>query len=800
MNLLVSYDWLRSYVALRETPEVFGARLSLSGPGVERIHSLKEAFQHITVGHVLKMEVHPHADKLHLVTVDLGTRHLKLVCGGSNVQVDQWVVVAEVGAKVRWHGEGDFVTLAPAEIRGVKSEGMICAANEIGLFDAFPHAEKEILDLGQALPDAKLRAGLNVGDLLGLSSDAILDIEVTSNRPDAMNMVGIAREAAAVLNRPLLWKPAPKIKAPIGKPYPVTVRAKKVCPRFTAIKIEGVKVGASPWWMKRRLIAAGVRPINVLVDITNYVMLELGQPMHVYDAKKLAGEKLDVRFAKAGEALAALDGKTYSLGETMLVIADAEKPVGVAGVMGGEATGVTSDTETIVFEAANFDPVSVRRTARALNLYSDAQLRFEKGLSVEGPTDALARAVELCLSLAGGTIVSSVTDIREAPYRAAKYTIGLPDFSALIGVPLQKTQILETLKRLGFGVKIVGKKLTATVPWWRDHDISAGCDLVEEVARVVGYAQIPAIFPAGLPTRAVDPELIWEDRLKTVAKGAGFTELYSYSFVSRELMTKAGYDPEKMLRVQNALTSDFVCMRTTLLPSLLQTVEENQDRFSTQRLFEIAHVYYPKANSLPEERLELGAAVFGVKDAWREAKGFVEHALDACGIDVKEVDWRALTDDAFWHPGRTVQAYFSGTLLATVGELHPLIAERFKLNDRVALIDLPIHTLLKFVTDAKRYTPIPAYPEAKRDLAFVIDRDVTVQILSAEMKKVSSLLTDVQWFDTYRGEHVEKGKKSVALHLVFGAADRTLETKEVDEAMALIQVQLEKTFGIVVRR
>jgi phenylalanyl-tRNA synthetase beta chain len=400
MNILASFDWLKEYLALKETPEQFAARVSLSGPGVERLYPQGQELEGIVLGLVREVNPHPNADKLRVAKVDAGSA-LSIVCGGSNLAVGQWVAVAKVGAKVKWHGEGELVELKPTEIRGVASEGMICAANEIGLFDAFPHAEREILVLNDALELNALKAGSPLADVLGLAGDVVMDIEVTTNRPDAAGMVGLAREAAAILKRPFTWKPAAKIPASKAK-FAVTVADKKLCPRYLAVKLGGIKVGPSPWWLKRRLLSAGLRPVNNVVDITNFVMLELGHPIHAFDAEKLAGEAIEVRRARAGESMAALDGKTYTFDDSTLVIADAEKPVAVAGIMGGEHSGVTGATTSLVFEAATFDPVSVRRSARKLNLYSDAQLRFEKGLSTEAPALALVRAVELCLELAGG--------------------------------------------------------------------------------------------------------------------------------------------------------------------------------------------------------------------------------------------------------------------------------------------------------------------------------------------------------------------------------------------------------------
>jgi phenylalanyl-tRNA synthetase beta chain len=803
MNILASFDWLKEYLALKETPEQFAARVSLSGPGVERLYPQGQELEGIVLGLVREVNPHPNADKLRVAKVDAGSA-LSIVCGGSNLAVGQWVAVAKVGAKVKWHGEGELVELKPTEIRGVASEGMICAANEIGLFDAFPHAEREILVLNDALELNALKAGSPLADVLGLAGDVVMDIEVTTNRPDAAGMVGLAREAAAILKRPFTWKPAAKIPASKAK-FAVTVADKKLCPRYLAVKLGGIKVGPSPWWLKRRLLSAGLRPVNNVVDITNFVMLELGHPIHAFDAEKLAGEAIEVRRARAGESMAALDGKTYTFDDSTLVIADAEKPVAVAGIMGGEHSGVTGATTSLVFEAATFDPVSVRRSARKLNLYSDAQLRFEKGLSTEAPALALVRAVELCLELAGGVVASAVVDVSAGKYKPQQFSVETAEVNALIGVDLPVKEMKDTLSRLGFKVGGTSKKITAVVPWWRDHDIESGRDLVEEMARVYGYANIPAIVPVGVATQPVDAELVWEDRVRTLAKGAGYTETYSYSFVSKELLEKAGYSAAHALRIQNPLSTDFEFMRPSLLPSLIQTVVENQERFRAQQLFEVAHVYVhptdaaPSAwKTLPVEALHLGAARLGGEQAWREAKGFVEHLLAELGI--QGVTWTALKDETFWHPGRSVQAFQGEHLLATVGELHPSIAEAFKLEGRLALVSMPLAEVFGHATATKAYVPLPVFPEAKRDLAVVVDRGVEASNLIREMREANPLVKQVEWFDTYIGKGLADGKKSVAFHLVFATPERTLSSEEVDAAMERIEQILKQRVGAEVRR
>jgi phenylalanyl-tRNA synthetase beta chain len=824
MNSLVSYSWLSDYVDLSKiTPDEFAKRMSLCGPAVEKIVPRDADLDRVVVGRIKAIKPHPNADKLRLVTVDIGKRSIDLVCGGTNLEDGQWVAVALVGAKVRRHGEGDLIELKPAEIRGVKSEGMICSANEIGLFDAFPHADRQILDLGKAIPKLNVKPGTPLADLLGLTGDVVMDIEVTANRVDAMGLVGMAREASAILGRRMrVTSHESRVTSPKSKsgshaltpsrphaPVYVTVHDKNLCPRYMAVRINGVTNGASPWWMKQRLMSAGHRPISTLVDITNYVLLESAQPMHVFDVKKMAhgakGAEIHVRLAKKGEKIKALDGKTYDLDVKSLVIADAKHPVAVAGVMGGEATGVDDSTTDIIFECATFDPVSVRRTSRRLNLYSDSQLRFEKGLSTESVPPAMARAIELTLDLCGGDVAGPAVDVRAGGYKARAFSISAEDVAARIGVDLPIAKQVKILKDLGFRVAVKGKTMAATIPWWRDHDIEASVDLTEEIARVYGYGNIPARLPVGdLPPRKPDAELFWEDKVKVIAKGAGLTEAYSYSFVSDDLYRKADFNPAVCLKVQNPLSEEFVNMRTSLLPSMLQIVSENAERSKEQRVFEVANVYVRASGighrawkDLPDEQLQLAGAFLDGEESWKGAKGFVEHLLDELGI--KGVSWRRISEQGFWHTGRSVQAFVGEKLLATVGEVDPRIRANFKIDGRLALVECPLEEVFALAKTANAYEAPSPFPDSKRDLAIVVPHDVEYGDVARTIKEIDPIVQTVEWFDTYEGKGVPAGKKSLAIHLTFSSREKTLTTEEVDGLMERIGLKMKDKFKAEIR-
>lgn len=804
MNILASWNWLNELVDLKGlTPDVVAARVSLSGPGIEKLIPQGKDLDQVVVGRIQSIEPHPNADKLRVTKVDIGGAVATIVCGGSNIAEGQWVAVAKIGAKVRWHGEGDSIELKPIEIRGVASEGMICAANEIGLADAFPHGDREILDLGKELPAQEWKAGTPLAEALDLT-DVLLDTEITTNRPDAMGMFGFAREVAVIMERPLTLPLSQDIeegKEALSVSVSGEREGKPLCSRFMAVKLDGVTVGTSPWWLKRRLLAAGLRPINTLVDITNYLVLEQAQPLHAYDAAKVQGSLRAAPVEKQTKLLA-LDGQTYTLEPGMLAIHDDTGPIGIAGVMGGASTAVSEATTSVIFEVATFDDVSIRRTARALNISSDASKLFEKGLSSEAPTVALARVVELCQALAGGTVVSEVADVRPNAYEPAAFSITEVLAQSIIGVPMEGATMQSILERLGFEVVRKNGLLTATVPWWRDHDIEDGRDLVEEIARVYGYANMTPVFPAGMSPVPSHPSFAFETRLRRALKGFGATETMGYSFVSRQDLEKTGLQADAALKLQNPLSQDHEFMRPSLIPSMLAAVVENQERAHDLHLFELSRIYdwNPKKAPLPEERDRLAIALVHGDDVWAEAKGVAEALLLELGIHGGA--WSRVENEAVWHPGRSIRYTLEGEVLMTIGELHPKMAEAWKIDVRVGLVDGDVEALARHAASAKAYQPLPQFPGVERDLALVVDERVTIgSIQEALMTKLehAGLLRDVEWFDTYRGKGLEEGKKSEAFHLRFRADDRTLSSEEVDAFMVKGTELAQDLFGAVIR-
>lgn len=792
MDLRISYNWLREYVDTKLSPEEFARRVSLSGPSVERILRLAEAFERIVVGRVEEIQKHPNAAKLVIARVNLGSESRELVCGGTNLREGMSVAVALPWARVRWHGEGECITLEEAEIRGVKSAGMICAANEIGLAELFPmKGTHEILDLTKV----DVRPGTPLAKGLGLD-DAILSIEVTGNRPDAYSAIGLAREAAAILDAKFLWK-EPKFPKAAGKTgLSARIAAPGLCARYEAALVAGLRVGDSPLWMKRRLTSAGARSINTVVDITNYVMLELGQPMHAFDAGKLNGGII-VRKARTGEKIKALDGKTYALTPDMLVIADAEKPIAIAGVIGGEESAVGSETREVVFESAAFDPVSIRRTARALGIQTDSSLRFEKGLSAEGTSGALARAV----TLSGGELAAHL-DRRTKPRRQKSVRLPLADVARLIGVAIPPARIKKILQSLGFAATLRGQVLAARVPHYRAQDIESGRDLVEEIARIYGYHNLPAVIPSGeIPVRPLDAEFVWEERLREAFAAAGYTEIVSYSLISQSMLERLDIPPAEPLRLANPLSADLLYLRTELLSSMLATIGENQGHVQNGALFEVAHVYLPRATDLPDEVSRALGAVFGdgsSGDLFYAAKGFVEGFFSRHGV----AGWSfesATHSSRIFHPARQLAVLVEGERVGVIAEVHPRILRAFGLDHRVAVFDLDVRAFVSHVKTKRSYEPIPLYPAGKRDVSFVVPARLPYAEIAETLRRAEPLLASLELFDTYVGKGVPEGKKSMAFHLEYRLPVRTLTSEEVDAAHERVLHAVREKLGGTVR-
>jgi phenylalanyl-tRNA synthetase beta chain len=793
MNILVSDKWLRGYVKTPKTPEQIAAALSRIGPAVERIHRQGADLENVLVGKIVSIEKHPNADKLRIVIADIGSKKLRIVCGGSNLRDGQLIAVALVGARVRWHGEGELVTLEPATIRGEKSDGMICGANEIGLATMFPHAEREVMDITST--DAK--PGTTLAKALGLG-DAIYEIEVTTNRPDAFGVVGIAREVAAATGGTFVWKES-KVESQKSKvdALKISIQQKKLCSRYQGALMENVTVKESPAWLKGCLTSAGARPINCVVDITNFAMLELGEPMHAFDADKVEGG-IVVRNAKAGEKILALDGNTYTLKPEMLVIADAKKVLAVAGVIGGEASKVTEKTKRIILEAASFDATSVRRTARVLNLRTDAVMRFEKHVPQGLTSPALARAIQLVHELCGGTLVATV-DVVGAKEKLPKVSIPLATLISRIGVKLSATEVEKLLASIGIKAT-VGTMVSATVPYWRAGDITIAEDLVEEVARLHGYDTLPSVLPPGVSGEAADPSLAWETVVRNALVGAGADDLINISLVGDELLAKSGEADAPTVRVANPLNVDLGALRPSHRARLLQTVRENEKVQQHGMVFEIGNVWEPNADEreLPDEYPSLGIVVWGSDANFFRAKGLIERAASALRLPLTFARVESTND--FWHPGRSVIVHHGEGRIGMLGELTPDARANAGIESRAAYAELDLRELYvnaKLIVDFRAPSK---FPPVLRDVAFICDRRTEHGMIVGAIKSIDPLITSVELFDHYEGKGIPEGKKNLGYHLTYQSPERTLNSGEVDAIHAKVATLLETKFKASIRQ
>ncbi len=802
MNILASYEWIREYLKTDADARKFADEMSVKSMSVERMDDVAGRFQHIVVGRVEEVMAHPNADKLKVAVVDVGEAYdgsgdaVEIVCGGVNLAQGQKVVVALPGAKVRWHGEGELVTLEETKIRGVASCGMICAPEEIG-FEKAECPPGGIWDVSTLLVDAE--AGTAFADAFELH-DTIFDIEITTNRPDVMSIVGLAREASVAVGGTFVAPGVPDILGGEGLSLEVRVEDGELCPRYMAVAVDSVNVGPSPAWLQKRLLLSGHRPINSVVDVTNYVLHEYGQPMHAFDYDKIKGA-LVVRKAHDGEKMVALDGIEYALSAGQLVIADNEGPVAIAGVMGGLRTGVTMDTKRIIFESATFDEVSVRKTARSLNLYSDSQLLFEKGLSTKSPERALARAVELVRKLCGGSVASPVVDVWAQEYVAPVFTFDPERARALIGVSLETMQMLTMLESLGFTVREkMGECYAVEVPFWRDKDIENDVDLIEEVARMYGYINLPSALPESAPPGAfVKADLVAEDEVRRLLQSAGYTEFYSYSFVSEGQLTAYDIAPDGAMKILNPLSSDLTHLRPSLIPSLLTGIEENQRRVEHAKVFELARVYIPKVHDLPEEKTHLVIAQFGdisAREAFLELKGLVEEMFHWHGLTP---GFERLEEDPYWHTTRSASILMNGMRVGEIGQIEKKYQISFGIDRPVMVARLDLSLVPFSITKHRVYRAFSEIQPVVRDIAVVVNRELSFSDVSKTVLASHELVAKVALSDEYTGDPIPSDKKSITLTVTLQPMNTSLSSEEIESVLSTIAKTLEQSFHATIR-
>ncbi|MBF8267877.1 MAG: pheT [Dehalococcoidia bacterium] len=797
----VPLSWLREYVDIDLPPRELAHRLTMSGTEVGGMTVVGGSWDNVCVGLVVSVDPHPNADRLRLATVSLGNEELTVVCGAPNVAPGQRVPFARVGARLIDGHTGQMETLKAARIRGVESAGMVCSEKELGLGDD----HTGIVVLPEDAPVGKL-----LSEYLG---DVVFDLEVTPNRPDCLSVLGIAREVAALTGKELREPDLsyPEEGDPIEGMVRVEIADPRLCPRYTAAIVQGVAVGPSPRWMQERLLRAGQRPINNVVDVTNYVLLEYGQPLHAFDYRTLREGRIIVRPAREQEPFVTLDGVERTLRPPMLVIADGRRSVALAGIMGGLNTEMTDSTTTVLLESANFDPVNTRRTSKALALRSESSSRFDKGLQPELAAIALRRATQLVLQLAGGKACKGTIDVYPQPRERPVIPFTLARLKKVLGIELPPERVQGVFLSLGFSSsREGGNALKVTVPYWRS-DISQEDDLVEEIARVIGYDQIPTtMLSTPVPHHQPQPERELRERAKDILVACGMQEVISYSLTALAALEKTqsvegGVQP---LRVANPMSGEQEYLRTSLRSSILSTLAANQ-RHSREglRLFEMGRVYLPRPADLPLERPTLVGVMAGPRwpEGWLgsgetlgffDAKGVLETFLGHLHLQCTFEP----ADDPLFLPGRCARIAVGATAVGIMGELHTRLLEQFQIDTSpVALFEVDMAALLEVLTTGPRqYRPIPRYPGAYRDLALVLNRDVPAARVQ-EVVERHPLVARAVLFDVYEGEGIPSGKRSLAYRVLFQLPDRTLAGEEVSQAQGEIIAALEREVGASLR-
>jgi len=797
----VPVSWLRQYVDVDLPAQELAHRLTMAGIEVGEVDVIG-GWNEVFVGHVTDVRPHPNADRLRLCVVSTGSEELEVVCGAPNVAAEQNICFAKVGASIYNTHTERHETLEAVKIRGVESQGMICSAIELGLGDD----HSGIVVLPEDAP-----VGTPLDDYLG---DVVLDLELTPNRLDCLSVLGVAHEVAALTGKKVR-EPEIGYKesgAPIEEQVKINVADSDLCRRYTASLLLGVKIGPSPRWLQDRLTSAGLRPINNVVDVTNFVMLEYNQPLHSFDYDLIKGATVIVRRARPGERLTTLDGVERKLTTEHLVIADANDAIGLGGVIGGANSEISDGTVNVLLESATFNGANNRETAQSLGLRTEATLRFEKGLRPELAPIALRRATGLIQEVAGGTVAPGIVDLLSdqgadapvVPLTGAK-------IKRMLGMEVDQKQVRETLDTLGFTWESKSdSELKVTVPYWR-NDVNIEEDLVEEVVRTIGYDSVPTTMLSS-PIPFQQPMLLMglRDRVKDLMVAAGIQEVINYPLVTLQQLEQV----EQLdlaappLRVANPMSSDREYLRTTLRASLLATLAANQGQSAGPfRLFEAGRVFWPRNGDLPDERETVAGVLAGLRHepSWLEdesqldfydAKGVVELVLDRLGV---AANYEPLDDPAFY-PGRCAAIKSGDSLLGLVGEVHPVVKERLGLESpQVATFELYLEPILDALPDLqRRFEPLPRYPSATRDLALVMPSDVDAERVTQLILRHRGVVR-AELFDIYAGENISDGTKSLAFHVYFQARDRTLTNEEVNKSLDGLLRILKRELNVTLR-
>lgn len=771
-------SWLKDYVNINVDIEKLAELLTLSGSKVEAVEDLGKSIENVVVGKIVSMDKHPNADKLKVAQVDVGKEVIQVVTGAPNVQVGDYIPVALVGA----HLPGGKIKAS--KLRGVESYGMMCSIEELNLTsDYLPDAPENGVYVFRNKPEV----GRDVKEVLGL--EPVIEFEITSNRPDCFSIIGLAREASVTLSTDFK-KPEITVKeegkGKASDHASVVIKNPELCSRYAARVVTDVKIEPSPEWMQRRLAAACMRPINNIVDITNYVMLEMGQPMHAFDLECVDGGNIIVRTARDDEVITTLDGQKRQLDSSMLVIADENKPVAIAGVMGGENSEVTSGTRMILLESANFNGTSVRLTGKKVGIRSEASNRFEKGLDVENVIPALNRCAQLIEELGAGKVVPGIVDCYPVKSETVEIELNDKEINNLLGTDIKREWMLDLFEKLEFGVDRDSGILT--VPSFR-ADVRVQADLAEEVARFYDYNNIKPTLLSGksstLGRKTYSQKM--EDLIIQQMLSFGLYETYTFSFTSPKVWDKMRLPKEHELRnavvITNPLGEDFSIMRTTTIPEMLGVLKTNYNRkVEDGRFFEISYVYRPiEGQMLPEERKVLTIGLYGNTDFYY-LKGIIEQLF--AQMNIKDADFSPEKNHPAYHPGRCARVTIGNTATGYIGEIHPEVADNFECPARTYIAVLDIKTMIENSNMTKEYKGLPKYPAIVRDIALVVKNEIPVKDIEAVIRQFGdTILEEIKLFDVYKGEQVPEGMKSVAYTLTFRSPDKTLTDDEVNRVM-----------------
>lgn len=797
--MLISLDWLKQYVDIKEDIKELENTLTMIGQEVEAIEEQGKGLDKVLIGQITEYGKHPEAEKLTLLKVNVGGEEdLQIVCGAPNHKLGDKVVVATIGAVL----PGDF-KIKKSKIRGIESQGMLCSEVELGL-----GTEGDgIIILPEDAP-----IGIEYREYKKLN-DVIFELEITPNRPDCLSYIGIAREIAAYYGR--------KIKCPEFESktiiesintghIDIKIEDKERCKRFSGKVIKNINVGDSPEWLKKRLISMGLKPINNVVDATNYILFECNQPLHAYDLSKVEGRKIVARKAAAGEKIVTLDGEERELNNEELVIADAVKPLGIAGIMGGEESKVTESTAEIFLECAYFTPDNIRKTSKNIGISSDSSYRFERGLDIENTAEVLERAAELISQLTGGEILEGCIDRYVEKYEKIEIPLNIEKLRKFMGKNIEIEVVGKILTNLGIEIKTLNSTtLIATPPSYRG-DLTRTADLYEEIIRMYGFDNIENKMPEeSIRPGVKDSMTIVVDESKEILSKLGLQEVINYSFISKEAIKILGIS-EDTLEITNPISDDMAVMRPTLMYSLLCNLRDNLNRNQNGlKFFEVSRVFTPKEDGLANETLRAAIALCGKesKSLWNpkpesmnfyDLKGFVEKFLEYFGVSRYQLE---RSTNSNFHPGRSADIKIGKVVIGTFGEIHPDLAENLDIKkERAYLAELDLTTLLTYRGKKVKYEKIVKYPEVTRDLAIVLDRDILVGKMLEDIKKSSNLIESVAIFDVYQGEKIEADKKSVAISIVLRKKDGTLEENDINITVDKILKLISKNYNGEIRQ